>query len=168
MFSRTTAPTPTIGQSIIAEAKILEDRRATAMKTVPPYIVQDAQTKIRNDISKIPTQRVFVYLVADILKDTTLYSKGYFEKACGTTDKTPTVGELTIFANAIATAATNQDYEVRIGSIDSTGITVTIDFTNTTTLAEQRIADEVAKAKTIADEAANAKTIATAVDKIAQ
>lgn len=146
--------TQTRGQIFKTEQDALIAKRAAAVATVIPTFLDDVQRKIDLDRTKDIQQKVFVYNVAEILRDNTLYSKGYFEKAVAGSQTIPYLEELQLFANAAVDAAKNQDYEVRVGGESQF---ITIDFTNVATLAEARIA-----AEKIATEAAEASKLKAA------
>jgi len=154
----TSQPTQTRGQVFKANQDANIAKRTTAVKAVVPVFVGDIHAKINADSAKDIQQKVFVYNIADILRDPTLYTKSAFAKAIGTSLGTPYPEELILFTDGVVDAAKDQDYEVRIRAE-----TITIDFTNVAILVEDRIA-----AEKIAAEVAEAAKLKAAADKVAQ
>jgi len=143
MFS--SKPTMTRGQAFEKERQRRLTNRAEAMKNVASYVVQDVHTQIDIESKADPTKTLFTIYLPDILANPALYSKSYFDKACGSTNNTPYITELVMFANAVLDASADQDFEVRI---EAGGQRVTVDFTNVTQIAENRI---VAESKSTSD-----------------
>ena len=156
-----TKTTQTFGQTFEELRRTRESLRASAMKTVVPYFVEDIKKLVLWTSEKFPTQKLFVFHTADILRgvyaDAALVSPGYYKLACGKSDLTPTIDELALFSDAALTAAIFQDYEV---CVQQNGNLISVDFSNTEKLTTERLALE----KLAAEEKAK---IASALDKIA-
>ena len=95
MFS--SKPAMTRGQAFEKERQRRLTNRAEAMKNVASYVVQDVHTQIDIESKADPTKTIFTIYLPDILANPALYSKSYFDKACGSTKTTPYITELAMF-----------------------------------------------------------------------